>query len=83
MKYAMLCEVEEGDTVRVDGGFTCLDDGEIRVVERFKHSRNGGGLFIRCNDGKHFLDGQLDQDDKYVGIELIEKKNGQTTSPTV
>ncbi len=61
--YAKLTEVKPGDILTADAGFTCMSAGPhtVEVDDR-------GQLYIPCNDGKHFLDGQLNIDDEYVGL---------------
>ena len=60
-------DVNEGDTLIADGGFTCIDEGRCLLVEN-----SGGGLFIACDEGRHFLDGQIDLKDgeTLVGLTL-------------
>ncbi len=63
-EWARLSQLAPGDFVYVDGGFTCISDGETRKV---KYSP--GGLFIDCDHGHHFLSGQLENDgDSLIGI---------------
>jgi hypothetical protein len=50
-----LSDIKAGDIVNVDG-LTCMSDGK-HVVEGDEH-----GLFIRCSSGKHYLDGQEDEE---------------------
>ena len=54
-----LSELREGDIVIVDGGYDCLRENEMAIVQRDEQHR----LFIRCDEGQHFLDGQCDYDD--------------------
>ena len=69
--YAREGEVREGDILRADGGFTCIPDGaELGVL--FHEDPEKGGLYVECANGKHFLDGQLDDGDQYIGFTLIE-----------
>ena len=64
--YATIGEVKEGDTVRLDGGFTCIREGETRIVKR-----GAGGLYFECSEGNHYLDGQLDDGTEYIGVTLV------------
>lgn len=58
-----LADIKIGDCVCADGGFTCLRPG-FHDVEG-----DDGGLFVRCDDGKHYLVGQeADGDADLVGI---------------
>ena len=49
--------VKVGDLLRADGGFTCLNDGELCLV----HEGPSGGLYVECRSGQHFLDGQINE----------------------
>lgn len=64
MNFVKANEVNKGDIVRVDYGFTCMSDGE-KVVKQ-----DETGLFLNCLDGKHYLDGQL-ENGEYIGIYKI------------
>jgi len=50
-----LSKLKAGDSVCVDGSFTCLKPG-FHLVEKSKL-----GLYICCDDGEHYLDGQEDE----------------------
>ena len=47
-----------GMTVRTDDGFTCLEPG-LQIVRKDPEN----GYYISCQDGRHYLDGQVDHDD--------------------
>lgn len=53
--YARLGELNAGDTVTVDGDFTCIEPWSHHVVKR-----DGAGLYIECKEGEHHLAGQQD-----------------------
>lgn len=55
-----LDEVKAGDTIIADGGFPCMRGA--KVVEA-----DDKGLFVPCDEGKHYLDGQEDA----PGAELV------------
>ena len=57
-----LDELKVGDTVITDGGFTCMKASPRKVHE------DNEGLYIRCRDGRHYLDGQEDEDGELVGL---------------
>lgn len=57
--------INSGDYVRLDGGFTCRPEGLARV-----HSDNDG-LFFYCDDQKHYLDGQENEDGYLTGISEV------------
>lgn len=58
-----LSDVKAGD-VLIATGFTCIPDGGRREV-----FFNEGQPFISCGDGKHYLDGQLNDAGELVGLE--------------
>lgn len=60
--YALVDETKEGDILICDGGFTCLNKNDEKVVK----NDPSHGLYIDCNDergGKHFIDGQIEESD--------------------
>jgi hypothetical protein len=64
--YKRLSEVKEGDEVTFDGGFTCLEEGDVQPV--YKDDK---GFYVLCKQGQHYLDGQLDhvhKTDALIGI---------------
>lgn len=64
--FAKTSEVGVGTKLIADGGFTCLDEGDVVTV-----GLNGDGdLVVPCSAGTHCLDGQLDDGDQYVGFTL-------------
>ena len=63
-RWANLKNVKPGDRLFTDGGFTCMEAGELKVVRRDE----GGQLYVACRDGKHLLDGQNDGDGKLIGV---------------
>lgn len=65
--WARLSSLKVGSIVEVDGDFPCLARGVKRCVE----CDASGRLFIRCAEGQHFLDAQLDhkrRSDTLIGI---------------
>jgi hypothetical protein len=60
--YAELSELRPGDVVQVDGGFSCIKDGEKRTVN------DDGELWIACKDGRHYLSGQVDDGTACIGV---------------
>jgi hypothetical protein len=67
MKFAKLKSVKAGDILKTDGGFTCMPAGVLRKV----HADADGKLWIRCSDGKHYLDGQADGQGCLVGLTAV------------
>lgn len=57
-----LSDVKAGDRLLTDNGFTCVEQTDVVV----KQDENG--LFFECDDGKHFLDGQVDGAGNLVGL---------------
>lgn len=67
--YAKVADLKAGDRVKVDGDFTCLPGFTEHTV--LQDDTEAAGLYLFCEDGKHFLDGQIEQTpvgDVYVGI---------------
>jgi len=60
-------DLKPGDVIVADGGFNCLHAGEHIV-----HAEDDD-LFVWCDEGLHFLDGQLADDGHLVGI--VRKSN--------
>lgn len=75
MKYS---DVQIGDRLVADGGFTCLPKDKLVTVES-----DGDGPFIRCSAGKHFLDGQTDDAGELIGLRAAadEPPGGEGVSP--
>lgn len=63
-EYVNLNSLNPGSKVQVDDGFSCIAGGEIRTVE----INEDGELFISCEKGHHYLDGQLTDDYFLIGI---------------
>jgi hypothetical protein len=58
-----LADLKIGDTVHTDDGFTCMTEGPHTV------QGDDSGLFLKCNDGNHYLEGQEDDETgELVGI---------------
>lgn len=64
MSYAKLSEVVQGDILITDGGFTCMKADERKEV----FVGENDCLYILCDEGEHYLDGQLDEGDEYMGL---------------
>jgi len=61
-KWARLSQLRPGDTVEIDDGFRCMTAGR-HVVEA-----DEDGLFLPCDDGRHYLAGQADAGEHCIGI---------------
>ena len=58
--------VKRGTALRA-WGFTCIPDGEMRVVQ----TDMNGALYIDCDHGHHLLDGQVDDTDTFsIGLTM-------------
>lgn len=75
--WAKESEVKAGVELIADGGFACIRDGAVLAVKQ-----DGGGLFVDCDDDghKHYLDGQLDDGDVYIGFTLATGENVEVVS---
>ena len=58
-----LKDLEVGDTIIADAGFTCMPAGPKTVCDNDK-----GELFVHCGEGRHFLDGQENENGDLIGI---------------
>jgi hypothetical protein len=68
-QYARLSDLKEGDIVQVDSSFTCL----VPWNEYKVHTDISSQLYIRCKMGRHYLDGQL-EDEFLIGVYPVEKQ---------
>ncbi len=58
-----MSDIQAGQSVDLDDGFTCILRGAVLIQVDEK-----GELFFYCGDGKHYIDGQEDEDGNLVGI---------------
>ena len=65
--WAKISEVKVGDLLEPDGGFDCLECGAHLMV-----FHDSDGLFIKCSEGHHYLDGQI-EGDHYIGLYKVER----------
>ena len=66
-------DVKVGDILIADDGFDCLLEGQQCIVEKDDRDRK----FVRCSEGIHLLDGQLEfyaerGEVSLVGLTLLE-----------
>ena len=61
--YAKLADLRAGDTVEVEG-LTCCRERTRKLV----HAIPEGMLYVECDLGVHFLEGQKDGDGYCVGV---------------
>ncbi len=64
MPHVPIKVVSDGTILFPDDGFTCLTFNKPYTVEKDSY-----GLYIRCEDGNHYLDGQI-EGDVYIGLSL-------------
>ncbi len=65
-KYAKLSQLKVDDRVEIGGGFDCMDEGSIKIVETYL-----GELYVKCHgeERKHILKEQLaDDGDSLIGV---------------
>lgn len=81
-EWAKLSDLKPGDYLEADGDFTCIANGKfVEVIDgtnflaKFLNWWNGDKpskyhFYVHCDDGRHYLDGQLsDKDhDHLVGL---------------
>lgn len=59
-----LSEIRVGDLLKVDDGFSCVPPNSLVTVYRCKR-----GLYFECTEGRHYLDGQTNENGNLVGLE--------------
>lgn len=59
-----LKDLKDGMKIFVDDNFDCLSTGMTHTVRKNEHSR----FYVRCDEGKHFLDGQVGDFGYLIGI---------------
>lgn len=64
MEYVKISQVKVGTVLRTDGGFTCMKENELKVVQEDPKDHD---LYISCDQGQHFLAGQI-KDDYLIGL---------------
>lgn len=57
-----MSDLEDGEIVFLDDGFTCVRPGAVMI------HKDENGLHFWCQDGKHYLDGQKDDNGYLIGI---------------
>lgn len=66
--YLTEAQAKEGVKIQVDGDFTCIMDGEERVLTT---EGGDGGLGFECDEGFHSLGGQK-KGGVYVGVYPVD-----------
>ena len=57
-----LTDIKSGNLVFLDNGFTCVKPGFHKV------NSDKEGLYVCCDHGKHYLNGQEDENGDLVGV---------------
>lgn len=63
-KFVKLNSISPGDEIVADGSFACLRNGQVCEVKQVE----GGGLYVECDEGSHFLAGRRYDDGECVGF---------------
>lgn len=71
-----ISDVKAEDLLVVDEGFPCVCAGPVKVERDLS-----GDLYFACAEGRHYLDGQLD-DDAETLIGIVSHRAAQPTNPT-
>lgn len=66
--WAHSSTIKAGDMLRTDGGFTCLGEGVVIRVEDDKEHEGLAGLYISCDDGRHYVEAQVGDEGELVGL---------------
>jgi len=61
-----LIDVQPGDALIADAGFTCVKPGRVSV------KKSDNGLYFDCSEGRHYLDGQVNDEGSLVGLRRID-----------
>lgn len=59
--------ITEGMKLVADDGFSCIAPGAVVTVERDSF----GKLFVRCDCGEHYLDGQFKENGELLGLSKV------------
>lgn len=61
-----LADLKPGDKVRLTFGGGCTPVGAVREVQL---DTEKNALWTKCTSGRHYLDGQEDEDGELIGVE--------------
>ena len=79
--YAALDELRDGQRVELDTGFDCLNHEPDRPTTRTVLTDEKGKLYVVCQDGRHYLSGQLGEDRRsLIGVYCVTNGAGVHTS---
>lgn len=73
--------VKAGDKLTTDDGFTCIKEGTVVTVLSDQYREGLSGLYVECEEGEHFLDGQLGKDGELVGLYAAIPPEGEHAVP--
>jgi hypothetical protein len=62
-EWANSDNVKAGDKLVTDGGFTCITGDKVVIIQE-----DDKGLYFECAAGKHYIDGQEDDDGSLIGL---------------
>lgn len=75
MTKATIRKVRRGAILKCEGIDPCIPLGASRMVFQDRKISGRAGLYVRCKDGRHYLDGQISEDGKsYVGFVLASRQ---------
>lgn len=66
MKFS---ELKVGTLLSPDGGFDCMEKGDIKTV-----LKDDGGLYVECELTRHYLCGDVDGDGNLIHFLVVEGK---------
>ena len=73
-EYLTTEQAKEGLVVEFDQGFGCIN----KKVQPLQY---GGGYYVQCSEGRHYIDGNLEEG-YYVGIYPHEQETETNTEAT-
>ncbi len=62
-QFAKLSKVKVGDKLYPDNGFECMRAEQPLIVQQ-----HATGLYLECDCGFHFIEGQADDDENLIGL---------------
>lgn len=63
-------ELNVGDTLVADSGFTCMSKDEKKQLFVDEY----GDFYVTCTHGKHYMDGQIGNNFEIVGFKRFKFK---------
>lgn len=71
MSTVYIDRLKAGDVIIADGGFTCMEEGAEKVVGI---DVPAGEPYVECDCGRHYLYGQVDDEDTGIVIGFTTKE---------